>query len=77
MGNSNGVQGEASNGSDDNFEFINSQNNISSDYIESNYDFPSINFSLFSEHIFNLNKKLSITPGIRYEYINTSANGGL
>ena len=75
-GSSNGVQGEASNGSDDNFEFINSQNNISSDYIESNYDFPSINFSLFSEHIFNLNQKLSITPGIRYEYINTSANGG-
>ncbi len=73
---SNGVQGEASNGNDANFEFINSQNNISSDFIESNYNFPSINFSLFSEHIFNLNQKLSITPGIRYEYINTSANGG-
>ena len=75
-GNSIGVQGEASNGNDANFEFINSQNNISSDFIESNYNFPSINFSLFSEHIFNLNQKLSITPGIRYEYINTSANGG-
>ena len=75
-GNSIGVQGEASNGNDAHFEFINSQNNISSDFIESNYNFPSINFSLFSEHIFNLNQKLSITPGIRYEYINTSANGG-
>ena len=75
-GNSIGVQGEASNGNDANFEFINSQNNISSDFIESNYNFPSINFSLFSEHIFNINQKLSITPGIRYEYINTSANGG-
>ena len=75
-GNSIGVQGEASNGNDANFEFINSQNNISSDFIESNYNFPSINFSLFSEHIFNLSQKLSITPGIRYEYINTSANGG-
>ncbi len=75
-GNSIGVQGEASNGSDANFEFINSQNNISSDFIESNYNFPSINFSLFSEHIFNLNQKLSITPGVRFEYINTSANGG-
>ena len=75
-GNSIGVQGEASNGNDANFEFINSQNNISSDFIESNYNFPSINFSLFSEHIFNVSQKLSITPGIRYEYINTSANGG-
>ena len=75
-GNSIGVQGEASNGNDANFEFINSQNNISSDFIESNYNFPSINFSIFSEHIFNLNQKLSITPGIRFEYINTSANGG-
>ena len=75
-GNSIGVQGEASNGNDANFEFINSQNNISSDFIESNYNFPSINFSLFSEHIFNLNQKFSITPGIRYEYINTSAYGG-
>jgi Fe(3+) dicitrate transport protein len=75
-GNSIGIQGEANNGSDADFEFINSQNNISSDFIESNYNFPSINISLFSEHIFNLNQKLSITPGIRYEYINTSANGG-
>ena len=31
IGNSIGVQGEASNGNDANFEFINSQNNISSD----------------------------------------------
>jgi len=75
-GNSIGVQGEASYGNDANFEFINSQNNISSDFFESNYNFPSINFSLFSEHIFNLSQKLSITPGIRYEDINTSANGG-
>ena len=75
-GNSIGVQGEASYGNDANFDFINSQNNISSDFIESNYNFPSINFSLFSKNIFNLSQKLSITPGIRYEYINTSANGG-
>ena len=74
-GNSIGIQGDASNGSDANFEFINSQNNISSDFIESNYNFPSYNFSLFAEHIFNISKKLSITPGLRYEYINTSSNG--
>ena len=74
-GNSIGIQGDASNGSDANFEFINSQNNISSDFIESNYVFPSYNLSLFAEHIFNVNKKLSITPGLRFEFINTSADG--
>ena len=74
-GNSIGIQGDANNNTDANFEFINSQNNISSDFIESNYTFPSYNFSLYAEHIFNLNKKLSITPGIRLEYINTSADG--
>ncbi|MAW83898.1 MAG: iron(III) dicitrate transport protein FecA [Crocinitomicaceae bacterium] len=74
-GNSIGIQGDASNGSDANFEFINSQNNISSDFIESDYNFPSYNYSLFAEHIFNVNKKLSITPGLRYENINTSSNG--
>ena len=32
-------------------------------------------FSAFAEHIFNLSSKLSITPGLRYEFISTSANG--
>ena len=74
-GKSIGIQGEASSSSDANFDFFDSESNISSDYIESNYVFPSYNLSLFSEHIFNVNKKLSITPGLRFEFINTSADG--
>jgi Fe(3+) dicitrate transport protein len=66
--------GNAENGPD--FYFINNQTNIDSSYaIESNYHFPSFNFSAFGEHIFNLSNKLSITPGIRFEFISTSANG--
>ena len=74
-GKSIGIQGEASSSSDANFDFFDSESNISSDYIESNYVFPSYNLSLFAEHIFNVNKKLSITPGLRFEFINTSADG--
>ncbi len=39
------------------------------------YMFPSKNIAVFSENIFQLTKRLSITPGIRFEYISTSANG--
>ncbi|GAB3194287.1 Fe(3+) dicitrate transport protein [Pontibacter aydingkolensis] len=41
----------------------------------SDYDYPSRNLSLFAENIFNITPKLSITPGIRYEWINTRADG--
>ena len=39
------------------------------------YEFPSKNIALFSEHIFNLTKKFSITPGLRFEYIQTNVSG--
>ena len=42
---------------------------------QSNYSYPNKNLALFSEQIFYLNKKISISPGVRYEYINTRANG--
>ena len=35
----------------------------------------TINKKLCLKLIFNISKKLSITPGLRYEYINTSSNG--
>lgn len=41
----------------------------------SDYTFPSRNIAVFSENIFQLTKKLSVTPGIRFEYISTSAKG--
>ncbi|MCX2742067.1 TonB-dependent receptor [Pontibacter anaerobius] len=42
---------------------------------ESNYDYLSQNIALFAENIFNITPKLSITPGVRYEWINTNADG--
>lgn len=39
------------------------------------YDFPSRNFSMFMENIFQVNALWNITPGVRYEYINTQSDG--
>ena len=41
----------------------------------SDYDYPSRNLAVFAENIFNITPKLSITPGIRYEWIRTKADG--
>lgn len=53
-----------------NFSYLNPDN-----LEHSGYTFPSKNIAAFSENIFQLTNKLSITPGIRFEYISTSANG--
>ncbi len=69
-GYSTALQGDADNGSSPNFQYLNPSN------LEgSNYQFPNSNMSVFAEHIFRFGKAWSITPGIRYEYINTRANG--
>jgi Fe(3+) dicitrate transport protein len=62
-------QGSASNGSDADFIF----NGTEAD--KSDYSFPGINYAAFAENIFQLNKHWNITPGIRFEYINTKARG--
>lgn len=41
----------------------------------SSYTFPSKNSSIFCENIFQLTKKFSVTPGIRFEHISTTAKG--
>jgi Fe(3+) dicitrate transport protein len=41
----------------------------------SDYLFPNNNVALFAENIIYLSDKFSITPGIRYEYINTTSDG--
>ena len=41
----------------------------------SDYDYPSRNLALFAENIFNLTPALSLTPGVRYEWIRTRASG--
>lgn len=64
------IQGLGSRGKDADFNFINNNEGIANDY-----RFPNRNASAFVENIFYINDKLSITPGIRYEYIHTEANG--
>ena len=63
-------QGFATNGSEADFYYLHP------DSLEhSAYEFPSRNISVFSENIFAITSKFSITPGIRYEYISTSSDG--
>ena len=64
------VQGLGSTGKDANFNFINDQQTIFYDY-----QFPNRNVSVFAENILYVGDKLSITPGVRYEYIYTTADG--
>jgi Fe(3+) dicitrate transport protein len=64
------VQGQGSKNKDADFNFVDPDN-----FTANNYDFPNRNVSLFAENIFRLSSKLSITPGLRYEFINTKADG--
>lgn len=42
---------------------------------QSQFTFPNRNLAFFGENIFNLTGKFSVTPGFRFEYINTEAEG--
>lgn len=70
QGNTTSKQGDASNGSDADFRFLNPDNVENSDY-----RFPNRNAALFAEHIIRVSDGFSITPGIRYEYVSTSSQG--
>ena len=63
-------QGLAPDGSNPDFYYLNPTN-----LENSSYEFPSRNLSLFAEHIFNFSPKFSLTPGLRFEQINTNATG--
>ncbi len=63
-------QGDGTNGSGPDFTFNNPEEPGDSDF-----KFPSSNVAFFAENIFNITERFSVTPGIRYEYINTEANG--
>lgn len=64
------MQGEANDKSGPDFNYLNPNNLENSEYA-----FPNKNYSLFAEHIFQFNSKLSLTPGIRHEYIETNTEG--
>jgi Fe(3+) dicitrate transport protein len=42
---------------------------------EYNLDFSTVNIAPFIENTFHVSKRLSVTPGFRYEYIKSSAKG--
>ncbi len=42
---------------------------------KSSFEFPGDNIAAFAENIFRINDHWSITPGLRFEHINTKANG--
>jgi Fe(3+) dicitrate transport protein len=64
------TQGFGSRGKDANFNYVDEDPNILSDY-----RFPNRNMSGFIENIFYINEKLSITPGARVEYLRTTSKG--
>jgi Fe(3+) dicitrate transport protein len=61
--------GAGSKGKDADFSYVRPE------LINYDYSFPNQNVSLFLENIFYVHDKVSITPGIRYEYIHTKAQG--
>ena len=66
-------QGPGSDG--DNPDFDSAINEFPFFPTQSDYDNPNLNLAAFSENIFYINDKLSITPGIRFEYIKTESIG--
>lgn len=70
QGNTFARQGEASDGDDADFSFINPEYPENSDF-----RFPNANLAIFTENIFNLSERLSITPGLRFEFIQTRSEG--
>jgi Fe(3+) dicitrate transport protein len=62
-------QGDGNNGTDAEFTF----NGPEPDKLS--FHFPGRNFALFAENIFQINKNWTITPGVRFEHINTKADG--
>ena len=66
-------QGPGSDGFGSNFQF---QLDLYPDYeSQSKYSNPNSNFAFFGEQIIYLNRKMSLTPGFRFEYINTASEG--
>ena len=70
QGNTQRQQGSGFKGKEANFNFPNPQK-----LDEFDYRFPSYNGAVFLENVLWLNDKISITPGVRYEYINSNSEG--
>ena len=69
-GNNHSTQGVGGAGYGADFNYVNAE-----EYISYDYRFPNRNISFFAENIFFLSDKFSITPGLRFENIYTTADG--
>lgn len=67
------TQGPGSSGSGPDFSFANAE--FPNYTNQSDYTYPNQNVALFAENMFRLSPKFTITPGLRYENINTKAQG--
>ncbi|QJX47577.1 TonB-dependent receptor [Hymenobacter taeanensis] len=74
-GYSHNVQGFGPAGRKADFRFVDPSEGLSSQSSYSDYRFPNYNAALFAENIFYFGEKFSLTPGLRYEYIRTRAEG--
>jgi Fe(3+) dicitrate transport protein len=70
QGNNHSTQGLGSTGTGPDFNYVNPD-----EFITYDYRFPNRNASLFFENIFYVNDRFSVTPGLRYEHIFTTAKG--
>lgn len=71
--NNTSFQGPGTDGSDANFTSAIDQ--FPNYTFQSDFNNPNENIAIFGENIFYVNDKFSITPGFRFEYINTGSNG--
>ncbi|WP_405200643.1 TonB-dependent receptor domain-containing protein [Christiangramia sp. LLG6405-1] len=66
-------QGPGSNATGPDFSFADA---TYPDYArQAEFNFPNKNLAIFGENIFNISERLSVTPGFRFEYINTASEG--
>ncbi len=63
--------GSSSKKADFKFDYLNFPNYVN----QSEYSYPNFNLAFFGENIFYLNENFSVTPGFRFENINTNLDG--
>lgn len=71
--NNNQQQGPGSDGVGPDFNFYSEE--FPNYQRQSSFKFPNQNLAFFGENIFNITNEWSVTPGFRFEYINTKAEG--
>ncbi|WP_038261854.1 TonB-dependent receptor [Zhouia amylolytica] len=67
------IQGPGSSGNGPDFEFYTEE--FPNYPNQSDYKFPNLNLAFFGENIFRLSDKFTLTPGFRFEFIDTKAEG--